>query len=105
MLTVPYRAVTGTHFGKHVERAAVQPFVLILFGNFKECRYKGFVESETGNVTACIYTEAVDTHGYKLRVTIYQIVIYGRIFGIQVNAVAGYLSEPSSGFVPVPSCA
>ena len=36
----------------------------------------------------CIYTESVNTHIYKLLVAVYKIIIYLRVFGVQVEAVA-----------------
>ena len=48
--------------------------------------------------------EAVDSHLDELAVALHNVVGDGRVLGVQVHAVAGNLSPPAVGQVPVPVC-
>ena len=43
----------------------------------------------------CVDSEAVDTHLDKARVALYEIVGHGRVLGVEVHAVTGYLAPPA----------
>ena len=51
-----------------------------------------------------IDTEAVYTHLDEFSIAFNQVFGYGGILGVQVYAVAGNLSPPAVGIVPVPAC-
>ena len=48
-----------------------------------------------GDMPGCVDAEAVDTHLDKARVALYEIVGHGRVLGVEVHAVTGYLAPPA----------
>ena len=75
--------------------------MLVLLGNVEESGHKHLIEGEAWNVTACVDTEAVNTHFDKRAVAVDQIFGGGWVLGVEVHAVAGYLRIPASVVVPV----
>ena len=51
-----------------------------------------------------IDTETVDTHLDEIAILLNEILGHGRVLGVKVDAVAGDLTPPAVGIVPVPAC-
>ena len=92
--------VSRAHLSVHKERCAAA-LVFILLSNFVESRHKHLVEGKSRNVSAGVDTESVHTHFNKCAVAIDEVFGSGRVFGVEVHAVAGDLCIPAGVVVPV----
>ena len=94
-------AFAGAYLAKHKE-VATTTFSLVLFGKSLELRDECVVESEARDMTTSVDAETIDAHSDELTITTYEIVGYGRIFGVEVDTVASNLSVPARVVVPIP---
>ena len=102
LVAVDDAAESGATFAEHVEGSAVEAFVLVLFAQFDEAGDEGRVEGQWGDVAGGVDTEAVNTHFDEFAVALHEVVDNSGVLGVEVDAVAGNLTPPARGIVPVP---
>ena len=101
MVAVNNISFAGAYLAKHKE-VATTTFSFVLLGESFELREECVVEGEARDVATSVDAETIDAHSDELAITTHEIVGYGRIFGIEVDAVACNLSVPARVVVPIP---